>query len=137
MPRDPRGPGIARATLRAVLGAHELHELMDRAEVLTSELATNSVRYADGPATVRLCWTHPVLRISVADTGPDFAVPSAPPHAEAGQGRGLLILGLIAHRWGRFPLGPPGPFGAAGKVTWFELVLDPGPPPGCVPALAA
>ncbi|MGW1199906.1 ATP-binding protein [Streptomyces sp. NPDC002536] len=137
-PRDPRGPGIARITLRAVLAAHGLHELADRAELLTSELATNSVRYSRGPAAVRLTWAHPVLRVSVTDTGAHLPVPVSPsPDTGSGSGRGLLILDLVAHRWGGFPLGRS-PLGTLGKIIWFELVLDPGsPPPGAVPALAA
>ncbi|MFK4147185.1 hypothetical protein [Streptomyces sp. NPDC004065] len=41
-PRDPRGPAVARTTLKAVLGAHGLGEFTDRAELLTSELTTNA-----------------------------------------------------------------------------------------------
>jgi hypothetical protein len=62
-PCDPRGPGIARITLRAILDAHGLAQLTDRAELLASELATNSVRHTKGPASVRLQWLHPVLRV--------------------------------------------------------------------------
>jgi anti-sigma regulatory factor (Ser/Thr protein kinase) len=83
-PRDPRGPGIARATLHAVLAAHGLREMAGRAELLTSELATNAVRYADGPAGVRLTWLHPVLRISVWDTNPQIP---APPQATSRPGQ--------------------------------------------------
>ncbi|MFI7875340.1 ATP-binding protein [Streptomyces salinarius] len=57
--RFPRGPAVARTTLKAVLGAHGLGEFTDRAELLASELATNAVRYSVGPATVRLRWTNP------------------------------------------------------------------------------
>ncbi|MCX5367797.1 ATP-binding protein [Streptomyces sp. NBC_00103] len=133
-PCDPRAPGIARLTLRAVLTAHGLAELVDRAVVLTSELATNSVRHTMGPAFVRLHWLNPVLRVSVWDMGPDL--PSLPPPravpADAYSGRGLLILDLLADRWGGCGTGE-GPYGPAGKTIWFELALPPGPPP----ALAA
>ncbi|MGK5640011.1 ATP-binding protein [Streptomyces sp. URMC 126] len=141
-PRDPRAPGIARITLRAVLAVHGLEQLADRAELLTSELATNAVRHAPGPATVRIGWDHPVLRVSVADAGPYVpipapAVPETAVALDAVRGRGMLILDLIAHRWGGFPLGVP-PFPAEGKIIWFELRLDAGaPPPGSVPALVA
>ncbi|AEW96673.1 MULTISPECIES: ATP-binding protein [Streptomycetaceae] len=118
-PRDPRGPGIARATLRAVLAAHGLGELVDCAELLTSELTTNSVRYAYGFATVRLKWLHPVLRVSVWDTSPAFPV-HAVPDAERDGGRGLHILDLLADRWGGLAIGEE-PFGMAGKTVWFEL----------------
>ncbi|MGW5136110.1 ATP-binding protein [Streptomyces sp. NPDC004135] len=79
-PRDPRGPAVARTTLKAVLGAHGLGEFTDRAELLASELTTNAVRYSFGPATMRLCWVNPVLRVSVLDTCPVF-----PPAVGAGQ----------------------------------------------------
>ncbi|MFF9570805.1 ATP-binding protein [Streptomyces sp. NPDC014685] len=122
-PRDPRGPRIARTALRAILGAHELAELTYRAELLTSELTTNSVRYALGPAGVRLQWRHPVLRVSVWDLSPDLPKPYTPaagPEAEAG--RGMAILELVADRWGGCAIGE-GELGTGGKTIWFELAL--------------
>jgi anti-sigma regulatory factor (Ser/Thr protein kinase) len=94
-PRDPRGPRVARTTLRAVLAAHGLPELGGRAELLTSELATNSVRYSERAASVRLRWLHPVLRVSVSDTSPEFPAPHEPA-ADGERGRGLLILDVLA-----------------------------------------
>lgn len=38
IPHDPRAVGVARASLRSTLSAHELPELIDRAELLVSEL---------------------------------------------------------------------------------------------------
>ncbi|MFJ1822911.1 ATP-binding protein [Streptomyces sp. NPDC088139] len=122
-PRDLRGPRIARTTLRAVLGAHELAELSYRAELLTSELTTNSVRHAQGHAGVRLQWRHPVLRVSVWDLSPDLPKPYRPavgPEAEAG--RGMAILELVADRWGGCAIGE-GELGSGGKTIWFELAL--------------
>lgn len=127
-PRDPRGPAIARTTLKAVLGAHGLGEFTDRAELLTSELTTNAVRYSLGPATVRLRWTNPVLRVSVMDTCPVFPLPLVQGGPDAECGRGLLILDLLADAWGGCGLGES-LFGVGGKVVWFELVLGGGDPP--------
>ncbi|MFF4662831.1 ATP-binding protein [Streptomyces sp. NPDC001282] len=122
-PRDPRGPRIARTTLRAILGAHELTELSYRAELLTSELATNSVRHTQGPAGVRLQWRHPVLRISVWDHSPDLPKPYAPAvDQDAEAGRGMAILELVADRWGGCAIGE-GELGTGGKTIWFELAL--------------
>ncbi|MFJ5533630.1 ATP-binding protein [Streptomyces sp. NPDC093261] len=138
-PRDPRGPGVARVTLRAVLGAHGLDELIDRAELLACELATNSVRHTKGSASVRLQWLHPVLRVSVCDSCPDLPLVAgarpAPvgPHADGG--RGLLILDALADRWGGRAT-HEGPWsGEGGKTIWFELRLNPPEPEP--PALAA
>ncbi|MFI7339844.1 ATP-binding protein [Streptomyces sp. NPDC050085] len=132
-PCDPRGPGIARVTLRAVLEAHGLAELTDRAELLMAELATNSVRHTKGPASVSLHWLFPVLRCSVWDMSPDL--PELPQRAEpyAEGGRGLLILDAVADRWGGCATAE-GPYSRGGKSLWFELRL-PEPPP--VPVLAA
>ncbi|MEU5899339.1 MULTISPECIES: ATP-binding protein [Streptomyces] len=132
-PCDPRSPGIARLTLRAVLAAHHLTELADRAELLTTELATNSVRHTKGPASVRLHWLCPVLRVSVWDMSPDLP-PLAPPppvSVHAGSGRGLVILDAVADRWGGCAIGE-GPYGPGGKTMWFELALRQAPPPALV-----
>ncbi|WP_308013490.1 ATP-binding protein [Streptomyces beigongshangae] len=121
-PCDPRSPAIARLTLRAVLGAYHLADLADRAELLTTELATNSVRHTKGPASVRLQWLHPVLRVSVWDMSPDLP-PLAPPppvSAHADGGRGMVILDTVADRWGGCAMGE-GPYGPGGKTMWFEL----------------
>jgi anti-sigma regulatory factor (Ser/Thr protein kinase) len=126
IPCDPRAPRIARGTLRAVLRAHELDELSERAELLTSELATNSVRHTKGPAAVRLQWLHPKLRVSVWDPSPDLptrcgqARPGGPVDADGG--RGLLLLDVFADRWGGCSIGE-GPWGPGGKTIWFELAL--------------
>jgi anti-sigma regulatory factor (Ser/Thr protein kinase) len=127
-PRDPRGPAIARTTLKAVLTAHGLGELTDRAELLASELTTNAVRYSAGPATVSLLWTRPVLRVSVTDTCPEFPEALPPPGLDAEQGRGLLILDLLADAWGGFCL-DESVHETGGKSVWFELVLGDSPPP--------
>ncbi|MEE1938659.1 ATP-binding protein [Streptomyces sp. TRM 70361] len=125
-PRDPRGPGIARATLRTVLAAHGLRDLTPRAELLTSELATNSVRHTGRAAAVRLQWLCPVLRVSVWDADPEVPSPVSPPPPPDGEGgRGLLILDVLADRWGG---GPRGTCGLRGKAVWFELTWDVPPP---------
>ncbi|MER7101061.1 hypothetical protein ABT383_15485 [Streptomyces humidus] len=67
---------------------------------------------------------------------PDLPAPPPSPRPVADTcavgGRGLLILDLLADRWGGCGTGE-GPYGPAGKTIWFELALPPGPPP----ALAA
>ncbi|MEL3946831.1 ATP-binding protein [Streptomyces sp. LNU-CPARS28] len=132
-PRDPRAPGVVRAALRAVLTAHCLTELLDRATVLTSELTTNSIQHTKGPASVRLHWLSPVLRVSVWDMSPDLPplVPPPPVSPHADGGRGLVILDTVADRWGGCAIGEE-PYGPGGKTMWFELTRNQAPPP--VPA---
>ncbi|MFJ2744994.1 ATP-binding protein [Streptomyces sp. NPDC087440] len=127
IPCDPRGPRIARLTLRAALEAHGLSELTDHAELLACELATNSVRHTKGPASVRLHWLHPVLRVSVWDLSPELPHPfRKAPSVYAENGRGLAILDLVADRWGGCAT-DDGPYGTNGKTLWFELALTPPP----------
>ncbi|MFD6431928.1 ATP-binding protein [Streptomyces venezuelae] len=121
-PCDPRSPGVARLTLRAVLAAHDLAALADRAELLTTELTTNSVRHTQGPASVRLHWLCPVLRVSVWDMSPDLPslAPPPPVNMHADSGRGMVILDAVADRWGGCAIGE-GVYGPGGKTMWFEL----------------
>lgn len=70
---------------------------------------------------MRLQWLHPVLRISVWDASPDLPEP-ADPSADAEDGRGLLILDLVADRWGACPMGE-GAGERRGKTIWCELVF--------------
>ncbi|MFJ5227099.1 ATP-binding protein [Streptomyces sp. NPDC088400] len=142
----PRAPRVARTTLRAVLAAHGQAELAYRAELLASELTTNSVRHTKGPASIRLHWLFPVLRVSVWDMSPDLPEPRhlRQMRQDADSGRGLVILDLGADRWGGCAIGE-GPYGPGGKTIWFELALGGGPPsgdgsgsgPGAASALAA
>ncbi|MFD3514095.1 ATP-binding protein [Streptomyces sp. NPDC058657] len=128
-PCDPRGPRVARTTLRAVLDAHGLGELIDRAALLTSELATNSVQHTRSPAAVRLHWLFPVLRVSVMDLSPELPRILRPaPSAHDETGRGLTLLDRLADRWGGCATSD-GPFGGGGKTMWFELTVADAPPP--------
>lgn len=77
LPHDPRAPGIARSTLRAVLRAHRMAELTDTAELLASELVTNAHRYSQGPCDLRLRAPEPHrLRLGVWDANPRSRHPS-------------------------------------------------------------
>lgn len=116
VPHDTLAPSIARATVKLVLVRHGLPELADTAVLLTSELLTNSCRYAPGPASVRLKWADKRLRGSVWDTGALLPHPAECPGPEADGGRGLGLVDLCADAWGSFALGL-----ARGKVVWFEI----------------
>ncbi|MBB5117428.1 ATP-binding protein [Streptomyces eurocidicus] len=131
LPHDPRAPGIARATLRAVLDGHGMGELSDTAELLASELVTNAYEHTDGPSSLRLRglegrW----IRVSVWDSSPD--VPGFFGAEEAGleAGRGLLLVRRCASTWGSHRFDPER-FGAVGgKTLWFELSAPAGEPRG-------
>ncbi|MEO3752774.1 ATP-binding protein [Streptomyces sp. B6B3] len=137
LPRDPRGPRIARVTLRAVLACHGLGELAERAEVLASELTTNSLRHTSGPASVTLAWLHPALRVTVWDASPKLpGPPGTDPASDSDGGRGLFLLEALADRWGGCAI-DDGPWGPGGKSMWFELLVHDREPPATPAAAVA
>ncbi|WP_175408934.1 ATP-binding protein [Streptomyces sp. TRM64462] len=132
LPQDPRGPGIARSTLRTVLAAHGMRALTAVAELLTSELVTNAYLHSDAPYTLRLRATDASrLRVSVWDTNPRIPAPFRGATAtRAGdgdeRGRGLLLVEMCADNFGAYPLGSGGLFGeGGGKLLWVECAVPP------------
>jgi anti-sigma regulatory factor (Ser/Thr protein kinase) len=124
LPHDPRAPGIARCTLRAVLRAHHMAEVTETAELLTSELVTNAHLYSAEPCEFRLGAREPHrLRLSVWDANPEIPAPFKgtldPVDPEAENGRGLHLVQLCADRWGAHPLKH------GGKLLWVECVQNP------------
>lgn len=126
LPHDPRAPRIARMTLRAVLPAYGMGELLDTAELLTSELVTNAYRHTKGPAALRLRALGGLdgeprsgVRVTVWDTDPHVPSPFGEPDERSLGGRGLLLVREWADRWGGCLVGDD--HGRGGKVLWFEL----------------
>ncbi|MEV6674011.1 DUF6255 family natural product biosynthesis protein [Streptomyces sp. NPDC051162] len=122
LPRDPRAPGIARATLRSVLHGHGMPELAEIAELLASELVTNAYVHTEGPSSMRVDGEEgDHLRVSVWDTCPRVpalfggAASGTRGGAEGDGGRGLWLVRVLASAWGS-DRGDAG-----GKVLWFEL----------------
>ncbi|KOG87628.1 ATP-binding protein [Streptomyces varsoviensis] len=131
LPHDPRAAGVARTTLRAVLSRHAISELVDTAELLTSELVTNAYLHSGGPSSLRLHGMEVErLRVSVWDTNPEIptqfrkrltpATPARECDRDGEGGRGLLLVQACADRWGSYLLGDD-LFGKRGKMLWFEL----------------
>ncbi|MEV6180831.1 ATP-binding protein [Streptomyces sp. NPDC052015] len=123
LPRDPRAPGIARTTLRAVLAAHSLADLTPTAELLAAELLANAHLHTTGDYGLRLRAAHGGgLRIGVWDGDPrvppgfvpaDGVSLAVPPDGDAENGRGLHLVRACAERWGAAGLG-------GGKLLWAE-----------------
>jgi anti-sigma regulatory factor (Ser/Thr protein kinase) len=129
LPSDPRAAGIARSTLRAVLKAHRMGDLMDTVELLTSELVTNAYRYSEGPCALRIHAVEPHrLRVGVWDSNPEIPAPfnaSRPAPPASGTlteyGRGLQLVQMCADSWGAYHLGGGRP-ARGGKLLWVECV---------------
>jgi len=92
---------------------------MEDAQLLVSELVTNSLRHAELPADgwieVSVRSRAPALCVMVCDPGRGLDAPdepTLPPPTEA-SGRGLYIVSRIADRWGVS--------GDGRTCVWFEL----------------
>ncbi|MCX5361045.1 ATP-binding protein [Streptomyces sp. NBC_00124] len=120
IPNDVRAVTVSRRTLRLILTMHGLIRLVDVAELLAAELASNAVRHTKGPAALRVRWAAGVLRIGAWDADPE---PPEPPGkleeiTEAEEGRGLALVRACADVWGWQPLAREG---NRGKFVWCEL----------------
>ncbi|MFE9839867.1 ATP-binding protein [Streptomyces sp. NPDC005551] len=126
LPHDPRAPGIARATLRTVLAAHEFTELTPTAELLAAELFTNAHLHTRGPYALRVRPAGPDrLVVAVWDTDPRVPagfradVPADVPPQDAESGRGLHLVRACADAWGVSVLRELGA-SKGGKLLWAE-----------------
>jgi anti-sigma regulatory factor (Ser/Thr protein kinase) len=125
--RDDNGGALctpARLHARQVLWEWKLATVADEAELLVSELFSNAVKAslelaAPEPVTLRLLADSRRLIIEVWDHHPDIPQPC---QAEAVQesGRGFLVVGAIANRWGYRQVEP------LLKVVWAELLVGTG-----------
>ncbi|MDQ0796731.1 ATP-binding protein [Streptomyces sp. B1I3] len=116
-----RGARLARLLATAHLGDWGLPT--EAAAHIVGELATNAVVHGRVPGRdfrVHLSVHHDaLLRIEVTDTRGERLppVPGAAPAADAETGRGLLIVGALADRWG-VDVGP-----VPRKTVWAEIDL--------------
>lgn len=126
LPRDPRSPGVGRATLRAVLAAHDLAELGPTAELLATELLTNAHQHTTREYALRVVEVGGRLRVGVWDR--DCRVPAgfeaagaAVPDVggDAERGRGLGIVRACSETRGVSVLRDLG-VSLGGKLLWVD-----------------
>ncbi|WP_159326975.1 ATP-binding protein [Streptomyces tendae] len=122
LPHDPRAARVARMTVRAALGGHGRHGVLDSVELLASELVTNAYRHTRGPCSLRLtALSDGRLRVGVWDSSPHVPAPFAEPQGDAESGRGLRLVQAYADSWGGWSLGDDVLPRGAGKLLWFEV----------------
>ncbi|MFI0720655.1 SpoIIE family protein phosphatase [Streptomyces sp. NPDC021224] len=119
-PVDARSPAEARAAASRRLAAWGLEEASFATGLMVTELVTNAVRYASGPVVLRLVMTDALI-CEVSDTSSTAPHMRLPRLLDEG-GRGLYIVGSLAHRWGTR-------YTDTGKTIWVEQSL-PSPPRG-------
>ena len=114
LPADPAAVRRARGLVRTRLEEWGLEELQYTTELLASELITNALRYAPGPIELRLLLER-TLVCEVLDRS--AALPRLRRAEDDDEnGRGLLVVSQLAHRWGTRRT-------AAGKVVWCEQTV--------------
>jgi anti-sigma regulatory factor (Ser/Thr protein kinase) len=107
----PAAVSAARELVRSTLDGHDA-ELIDAAELMTSELVSNCVRHAGTDFEVRISACEEV-RIEVRDSGRGSPRVLSPTPREP-SGRGLQIVETMSRRWG--VIAEP-----TGKVVWFTI----------------
>jgi hypothetical protein len=111
----PESVSEARHHLRQVLKAQP-RDVVDVAELLTSELVTNAIRHGASGFELRI-GVDKNIRVEVRDEGVGRpSVFSAAPQDPSG--RGLGIVEALSIAWGVIPA-------ADGKTVWYELSLAP------------
>jgi anti-sigma regulatory factor (Ser/Thr protein kinase) len=119
----PQAPRLSRAVVTDVLLGAGLPELVDTASLLVSELVTNALRHGGGPRELLVQVDGEGVDVCVRDSSPRPPHPVAPdgPGATAvvdgglaENGRGLLLVELLADSWGWRPEN-------GGKLVWFRL----------------
>ncbi|MFD3518141.1 ATP-binding protein [Streptomyces sp. NPDC058657] len=116
--RDLRSVPAARAFARWALEDWGMRSLVDDVLLCVSELSTNALTHGVPPGRgfkLRVLAERDLLRIEVHDSG-GGRVEAGRPEPECEYGRGLLLVGLVADKWG---VGERDP----GKVVWCEFGL--------------
>lgn len=122
IPHSPLGPRIVRAHVRAVLACYEAGPtVLDNAQLVASELVTNSLAYTRDSVAVRLLRADGRLRLSVWDSSPCLPRERLRPGPglDAENGRGLWLSRVCADEWGH-QLVVNGLTGGGGKEVWAE-----------------
>ncbi|MFJ2935171.1 ATP-binding protein [Streptomyces sp. NPDC087219] len=117
----PRGARLARLLAVAWMRDHDIpYGLTESATQVVAELAANAAthgRVAGRSFRLALLHHEGVLRIEVTDTRGERFPRVQPAAPEGDSGRGLLLVGALADRWG-VEQGP-----VPRKIVWAELDL--------------
>jgi anti-sigma regulatory factor (Ser/Thr protein kinase) len=113
---QPESVAGARHFVRELL-SDQPRETVEAAELMTSELATNSVRHARSDFELAIHRSREEIRVEVSDHGQGLPVRRSPTPRDQ-SGRGLQIVQELAEDWG-ITSSPKG------KLVWFTLRLRP------------
>jgi anti-sigma regulatory factor (Ser/Thr protein kinase) len=111
---QPESVAGARHFVRDLL-SDQPREIVEAAELMTSELATNSVRHAHSDFELAIHLSRDEIRVEVSDHGQGQPIMRSPTPREQ-SGRGLQIVQELSEDWGIVP-------SPNGKLVWFSLLL--------------
>lgn len=117
LPRALTSVRTARAWLAETLAGWDVDaDTVETAVQIVSEVVANAIVHNAGlgDTAITAAWWHGHLRVTVSD--PDLQVP-VPDLADDEHGRGLLIVSMLATRWGATKT-------RTGKITFFELTSE-------------
>jgi signal transduction histidine kinase len=100
---DARAPTAARIVIADALGGRVAASVLADAQLVMSELVTNSVRHSGacaGGVVVRVQLTGTMVRLEVEDLGRGGVPAPRPPNREGGGGFGLNLVQALSERWG-------------------------------------
>jgi serine/threonine-protein kinase RsbW len=119
---DTRAPGVARRVVAQCLADRVAPSALEIAQLLASELVTNSVRHSGVPEgaaiVVRVHLSTGICRLEVEDPGHEGVIAPRPPDPRRG-GMGLNLLATLSESWGvvRAAAGP--------TRVWAQLPCPP------------
>jgi serine/threonine-protein kinase RsbW len=120
----PRAAVVARAAVARGMAGHVADDVLADAQLLVSELVSNSIRHAglgaDAMVRVGATISDGMLRLEVDDAGTAGEVAARAPDLNGGGGFGLRIVETLSERWGVSRDGH--------TRVWAELVCWPSPP---------
>jgi anti-sigma regulatory factor (Ser/Thr protein kinase) len=118
---DGRAPAIARAVLAGTLHDQVPASVLEHAQLLTSEIVSNSVLHCgaapDDSLVFRVELSSVVVRVEVEDPGQGATIARRPPDLERGGGFGLNLLKTLSESWGITR-------SSSGTRVWAQLALE-------------
>jgi hypothetical protein len=109
-------PRQARAFVATAVKAWGLTDLVERAELLTSEVVTNAIVHDHSPVHLNVEARSSSVVVEVKETtAQTYVVVAGEEVADAKHGRGMVLVDALSDRWGWWEVD-------GGKVVWFALL---------------
>ena len=102
LPATPASVFLARRFVRQLLHGWEVpQDVVERCELVVSELVTNAARHSEDDLSIAVSATDVLLRVEVADSSHRMPLTDAPEVEDTDtSGRGLLLVRTVSDRWG-------------------------------------